>query len=36
MRSFDDSSEVRVKNEPDLAEKVEALKGKLEVAIFQA
>jgi Bax protein len=28
--------EVRVKNEPDLAEKVERLKGELEVAIFQA
>jgi hypothetical protein len=28
--------EVRVKNEPDLAEKVETLKEKLEIAIFQA
>jgi chromosomal replication initiation ATPase DnaA len=28
--------EVRVKNEPDLAEKVETLKEKLEVSIFQA
>jgi chromosomal replication initiation ATPase DnaA len=27
--------EVRVKNEPDLAEKVETLKGELEVSIFQ-
>jgi hypothetical protein len=28
--------EVRVKKEPDLAGKVETLKGELEVAIFQA
>jgi hypothetical protein len=28
--------EMRVKNEPDLAEKVETLKEKLEIAIFQA